>query len=205
MYEFIKGVLTDIEPDYVVVDNSGIGFQILTPNPFAFADKEGEKVIIYTYQHVREDLIALYGFRTSPEREMFKKLIGVSGIGPKGALAILAFGEPDQVIEAIETEDEKFLIKFPGVGKKTARQMILDLKGKLKGVLSENAALKAPDSREQSTPTHGPDSKAQDEAFLALTALGYSQRELEKVAPLLQEEELPTDQYIKKALRLLMR
>ena len=81
--------------------------------------------------HVREDAQQLFGFTSLEQRELFRKLIQVSGIGPKGALAILASGNPTQVIQAIEMEDEAFLVKFPGVGKKTARQMILDLKGKL--------------------------------------------------------------------------
>lgn len=131
MYEYIKGTVEHIGPEYVVVDNNGIGYQIITPNPFVFSEMKGSMATIYTYQHVREDLIALYGFLAMDEKWMFKKLLNVSGIGPKGALAILAFGEPAQVVRAIENEDEKFLTKFPGVGKKTARQMILDLKGKL--------------------------------------------------------------------------
>ena len=90
---------------------------------------------MYTHLHVREDAQQLFAFKTLDQRELFRKLIQVSGIGPKGALAILASGNPTQVISAIEQEDEKFLVKFPGVGKKTARQMILDLKGKLDSLM----------------------------------------------------------------------
>lgn len=138
MYAYIKGTVELVGPEYIVVECNGIGYQILTPNPFVFSGKKGKELTIYTYQHVREDLIALYGFETQLEKKMFKKLISVSGIGPKGAMAILAFGEPEQVVRAIENEDEKFLTKFPGVGKKTARQMILDLKGKLEDILPES-------------------------------------------------------------------
>ena len=137
--------------------------------------------------HVREDAQQLYGFKTIEERELFKKLIQVSGIGPKSALAILASGNPSHVITAIEMEDEKYLVKFPGVGKKTARQMILDLKGKL-GSLLEKVELP---SAEDELPLFGvnPYQHELDEAMLALHALGYSEKELEKIKPQLSEKE----------------
>ena len=201
VYEYIKGKITQVEPEYVVIENNGIGYQILTPNPFVFSSKIEQDTIIYVYQHVREDLIALHGFQTSEEKWMFKKLISVSGIGPKGALAILAFGEPTQVVQAIENEDEKFLTKFPGVGKKTARQMILDLKGKLQDMIpGELASLD-----QQPLNDHIFENHELEEAMLALTALGYSERELKKVRNQLPNETWTTDQYIKKALQLLMK
>lgn len=203
MYEYIKGIVEHIGPEYIVIDNHGIGYQILTPNPFVFSAVKGEETIIYTYQHVREDLIALYGFATISQKFMFKKLLNVSGIGPKGALAILAFGEPAQVISAIENEDEKFLVKFPGVGKKTARQMILDLKGKLNDVLDDQS-----DQVVRETVNlprmDDPVEEELEEALLALAALGYSERELKKITSKLKEKQLSTDQYIKQALQLLM-
>ncbi|MEK3890600.1 Holliday junction branch migration protein RuvA [Bacillus sp. FSL K6-3431] len=204
MYEYIKGTVEHIGPEYVVIDNRGVGYQILTPNPFVFSSKKGNEIIIYTYQHVREDILALYGFESMEEKMMFRKLIGVSGIGPKGAMAILAFGEPVQVIRAIENEEEKFLTKFPGVGKKTARQMILDLKGKLQDVVPNNTPdLFTEVSNEE--PLFDSNNHALEEALLALTALGYSERELKKVEPKLSSEVMTTDQYIKQALKLLMR
>ncbi|CAM3937584.1 Holliday junction branch migration protein RuvA [Lederbergia lenta] len=205
MYEYIKGTVEHIGPEYVVIDNSGVGFQILTPNPFVFSTKKGNEIIIYTYQHVREDILALYGFESMEEKMMFRKLIGVSGIGPKGAMAILAFGEPIQVIQAIENEDEKFLTKFPGVGKKTARQMILDLKGKLHDVVPQSV----PDLFTETLPDEQQiDSAANrelEDALLALAALGYSERELKRLEPKLKGEETTTDQYIKRALKLLIK
>ncbi|MCJ7839917.1 Holliday junction branch migration protein RuvA [Lederbergia sp. NSJ-179] len=201
MYEYIKGRIEQIGPEYVVLDNHGIGYQILTPNPFVFSSKKGLETIIYTYQHVREDLIALYGFATFEEKLMFKKLLNVSGIGPKGALAILAYGEPAQVIQAIENEDEKFLVKFPGVGKKTARQMMLDLKGKLHDVVALPEVATAEQAEEAAFEEEGEELK---EALLALASLGYSERELRRIEPKLQNKQLTTDQYIKQALQLLM-
>ncbi|MBS4199793.1 Holliday junction branch migration protein RuvA [Bacillus sp. FJAT-49732] len=203
MYEYIKGTVEYTGPEFVVIENNDIGYQILTPNPYVFSSKKGIQTIIYTYQHVREDIIALYGFPTVEEKLLFRKLIGVSGIGPKGALAILAFGEPSQVIRAIENEDEKFLVKFPGVGKKTARQMILDLKGKLHDVLGDEEQ-HLPKENIKSISSDKVIGESLEEALLALSALGYSDRELKKIAPKLQDKEMTTDQYIKQALQMLM-
>ena len=130
LYDYIKGQVTRVTPEHITLEQSGIGWLIMTPNPYAFHKTEDIQQV-FTYLHVREDIQLLLGFKTLEQRELFKKLITVSGIGPKGALAILASGIPSQVIGAIEREDETFLVQFPGVGKKTARQMILDLKGKL--------------------------------------------------------------------------
>ena len=133
MYDFIKGRIDYVCPEYIVVENNGIGYLIHAPNPFVFSGTNEEKKI-YVHHYVREDLQALYGFSSREEKKLFIKLLNVTGIGPKGALAVLASGRVDQVVEAIESEDEKFLVKFPGIGKKTARQMILDLIGELEDV-----------------------------------------------------------------------
>ncbi|PKR85206.1 Holliday junction branch migration protein RuvA [Heyndrickxia camelliae] len=201
MYEFIKGTIEYVCPEFIVIENGGIGYQISTPNPFTFSSLYGQTTIIYTYQHVREDLIALYGFQQREERALFKKLLGVSGIGPKGSLAILAYGEPTQVIQAIENENEAFLTKFPGVGKKTARQMILDLKGKLQDVVPDYF----PNLFNENGVEEAVESHSFDEAILALKALGYSDKEIKKVSKELQKEKLSTDQYIKLALKKLMK
>jgi Holliday junction DNA helicase RuvA len=202
LIEFIKGYVDNVTPEYIVIDHRGLGYQIHTPNPFSYKKSNQEEIIIYTYQHVREDILALYGFQSREEKALFMKLLNVTGIGPKGALAILASGNPSQVIEAIENENDTFLVKFPGVGKKTARQIILDLKGKLGDV----AALYAPDlfthediQEKQTT------NQALNEAIEALKVLGYAEREIKKVVPALQEESLQTDQYVKKALQKLLK
>ncbi|WP_342432438.1 Holliday junction branch migration protein RuvA [Neobacillus sp. FSL H8-0543] len=204
MYEFIKGTVMFVGPEYIVVENNGIGYQISTPNPFIYSSKMDTIVTVYTYHYVREDLMALYGFETREEKKLFTKLLNVSGIGPKGALAILASGEVEQVVSAIDNEDESFLVKFPGVGKKTARQMILDLKGKLQDVVPDYFpnlfnADKFPAAAGQ------PNDTAFEEAMLALKALGYSEKEIKKIAPELRKEQLSTDQYIKKALQRLLK
>ncbi|MDX8364075.1 Holliday junction branch migration protein RuvA [Cytobacillus sp. Hm23] len=198
MIEFIKGSIQYINPEYIVIENNGIGYEIQTPNPYVFHVQREET--IYTYQYVREDVLALYGFQTREEKALFRKLLQVSGIGPKGALAILAAGQPVQVVKAIEQEDEKFLVKFPGVGKKTARQMILDLKGKLEDLVAVPNLFTSDDSIEEQE--NGP--QALLEAIEALKVLGYAEREINKVKKHLLEEQLTTDQYIKKALQRLL-
>lgn len=199
MYDYIKGLVTRVTPEYIVLEQQGVGWQIMTPNPFAFHVTE-EQQQVFTYMHVREDIQQLLGFKTLEQRELFRKLITVSGIGPKGALAILANGLPSQVISAIEREDEGFLVQFPGVGKKTARQMILDLKGKLHDLFTE---IDLPDSED--TLLTLTESDELDEAMLALSALGYSDRELKKVKPQLEKEELDTEGYMRLALKLLLK
>jgi len=201
MYEYIKGEVALISTEYIVVDHQGIGYQLYMPNSFVMSSKQGQHTQVFTYQHVREDQLTLFGFPTMEEKLLFMKLLSVSGIGPKGALAILASGAPEQVIQAIEEENDTFLTKFPGVGKKTARQMILDLKGKLQDVVPDFFPnLFADPNRIISTQT-----KELDEAILALKALGYSEREVKKVETTLSKESLTTDQYIKKGLQLMLK
>lgn len=203
MYDYIKGNVERITPEYIVLEQQGIGWQLFTPNPFVFRASQ-EIQTIYVHFHVREDIQALYGFVNIEQRELFRKLILVSGIGPKGALAILASGSPSHVVKAIEMEDEAFLIKFPGVGKKTARQMILDLKGKLTALMEE-VVLPSTDD-ELSLFDVSPNQHELEEAMLALTALGYSERELLKIRPLLEESDLQTtDAYMKQALQHLLK
>ncbi|KON70245.1 ATP-dependent DNA helicase RuvA [Peribacillus butanolivorans] len=204
MYDYIKGKVDYIGPEYIVVENGGIGYQVMTPNPFIFSAQYQKEIQVFLYHYVREDMAAFYGFQTRQEKALFTKLLNVTGIGPKGALAILASGKVDQVVQAIENEDETFLVKFPGVGKKTARQMILDLKGKLENIIPDafpnlfNEGITAAISQNGYT-------EELDEAILALKALGYSEKEIQKVAKKLQTEEMTTEQYIKKALQMMLR
>lgn len=196
MYDYIKGTVTRVTPEYLVVEQQGIGWQIFAPNPYSFGSVEMQ---VFLHHHVREDAQLLFGFPTLEQRELFRKLISVSGIGPKGALAILASGQPQHVIEAIEREDESYLVKFPGVGKKTARQMILDLKGKLAEFFGE------PLESDHFQGLLANDDLELEEAMLALGALGYSEREIAKVKPKLKGLDLDTEGYMKKALQLLLK
>lgn len=203
LFEFIKGHVDYIGPEFVVIENNGVGYQILTPNPFSFQKDIQQEVKVFTYHHVRQDYMALFGFHSREEKTLFIKLLDVTGIGPKGALAILASGEPEQVVQAIENEDEAFLVKFPGVGKKTARQIILDLKGKLQNIVPDFFPdLFSVDKIQDQQNNHGAEF---EEAMLALQALGYSEKEIKKISPELKKEKLTTDQYIKKALQRLLK
>ena len=196
MYDYIKGTVTRVTPEYLVVEQQGIGWQIFAPNPYSFGTDELQ---VFLHHHVREDAHLLFGFPSLEQRELFRKLISVSGIGPKGALAILASGQPQHVIDAIEREDEKFLVKFPGVGKKTARQMILDLKGKLTEFFGDSLPV------EDAPSLLSNDDAELEEAMLALGALGYSEREIAKVKPQLKGLELDTEGFMKRALQLLLK
>ncbi|MFD1030515.1 Holliday junction branch migration protein RuvA [Metaplanococcus flavidus] len=197
MYDYIKGRVTRVTPEYLVIEQQGIGWQIFAPNPYSFGTEELQ---VFLHHHVREDAQLLFGFPSLEQRELFRKLISVSGIGPKGALAILATGQPQHVIEAIEREDESYLVKFPGVGKKTARQMILDLKGKLAEFFADPFA-----DPEETGGLLSADDNELEEAMLALGALGYSEKEINKVKPKLKDLDLNTEAYMKKALQLLLK
>ena len=125
MYGYISGEIKEIEPSYVIIDNNGIGYLIYVPNPYGFMI--GKNYTIYTYTKVAEDEYSLYGFKTKEEKELFLKLISVKGLGPKMALPMLATGSITMIEEAIETENINYLKKFPKIGDKVARQVILDL------------------------------------------------------------------------------
>nr|WP_090886152.1 Holliday junction branch migration protein RuvA [Evansella caseinilytica] len=202
MIDCLTGKVIHIEVDSIVIEVNDIGYLVYCANPYRFQESLHQKITVYTYQHVREDILRLYGFLAREEKRLFEKLLQVSGIGPKGALSILAVGEPQMVVQAIEEEDEGFLVKFPGVGKKTARQIILDLKGKLPEFL--------PSYADDGTAAGGKTANEKqlnqelEEAMEALKALGYMERELKKVAPALQKETLTTDGYIKLALQLML-
>ena len=129
MYSYIKGMVLEVGPAYIVLDNNDIGYKIFTANPYTF--KEGEVYKVYIYQNVREDELSLYGFKTKEEKDLFLKLIEVKGFGPKMTLPILATGSVNGIIDAIERENVLYLKKFPKIGDKLAKQIILDLKGKI--------------------------------------------------------------------------
>lgn len=202
MIAYIKGVLTMIGDETIVVDVNGIGYEIICANPFDFQTSLDKDIKIHTYHHVREDVQNLYGFKTEDEKYLFTKLISVSGIGPKSGLAIQGSVEVTEFVSAVEREDNKYLTQFPGVGKKTAQQIILDLKGKLTEFLS----LSGQTDGEDSESGESVDRVALNEAQEALKSLGYSDQEIRMITPELQKEpDATTDELIRKALALLMR
>jgi len=199
LYAYIKGNLTQLFPTHLVVETAGIGYEIQTPNSYRFQRYLDQEVKVFTSFIVREDAQLLYGFINEEEKDMFLNLIKVTGIGPKSALAILATSTPSEVIQAIENENDTYLTKFPGIGKKTARQIVLDLKGKVQ-VTEEKA---------ENLLTHDNVNDTNDgvvkEAILALEALGYSKRELNKVEKSLSKETCESvDEAVKRGLQLLV-
>lgn len=200
MYAYIKGKLSQLFPTHVVVETNGVGYEIQTPNSYRFQQFYQQEVTIYTSLIVREDAQLLYGFISEEEKDMFLSLNKVTGIGPKSALAILAASTPNEVKIGIENENESYLTKFPGIGKKTARQIILDLKGKVQ-ITEENSETLL-NFGDAETNTASP---ILDEALLALKALGYSKRELNKVEKKLQAETYTSvDEAVKAGLKILV-
>ena len=185
MYGYIKGIVTKITPKYIICENNGIGYLITVSNPYNF--NLNKEYMIYLYQYVREDIIDLYGFMSDEEKELFLKLISVSGIGPKSALSILASATVNEIINAIESRNDAYLKKFPGIGAKASQQIILDLKGKLnfeEAVTSLNTKLV--DVEE------------------ALIALGYNKKEITKVISKL-DTSLEVGVLIKQALQKMVK
>lgn len=199
MYAYIKGTLSQLFPTHVVVETCGIGYEIQTPNSYRFQKYLEKEVQIYTSLIVREDAQLLYGFINEEEKEMFLSLIKVTGIGPKSALAILASSTPHEVKLAIENENDAYLTQFPGIGKKTARQIVLDLKGKVT-ITEENS-----DDLLQTQVNGNEQNQILSEALLALQALGYSKRELTKVEKSLNKHNVNSvDEAVKIGLQTLV-
>ncbi|BDR60795.1 Holliday junction branch migration protein RuvA [Lactobacillus xylocopicola] len=193
MYEYLAGKISAIKPNYLVIDVGGVGYKVFSPTPFAY--QEGQKVQVFIEQIVRDTGIALYGFRSEADKGLFLKLLSVSGIGPKSALAIMAAEDSNSLAAAIEQGEVKYLTHFPGVGKKTASQIVLDLKGKLGDYVQK--------LNQASDQEVGPEL---NDALLALLALGYTQKEVDRITPkLAEEDELSAEQYIKKGLALLLK
>ena len=124
MYDYIKGKLTKITAKYIVIEAGGLGYIVNVANPYSFSDLVNQEVQIYLHQVIREDAQLLFGFHTEDEKAVFLNLISVSGIGPTTALAIIAVDDNEGLVNAIDTSDIKYLMKFPKIGKKTAQQMV---------------------------------------------------------------------------------
>lgn len=193
MYEYLKGTLINITPTYIVLEVSNIGFLIHVANPYAFSTLVNADIQVYTHQVIREDAHTLYGFTNETEKRLFLQLISVSGIGPKSALAIIAADDNVGLVTAIDSGDIKYLTKFPGVGKKTASQMVLDLQGKFEQVSANKPVTKSKENT------------ALSDALEALSALGYKATELKKVEKQLEGKADTTEGFIKTALRLMMK
>ena len=184
MYNYIKGVVKIEENNYIVIENNGIGYEIFVGNPFSFTKEE--EITVYTYCHIREDEYTLYGFKSIEEKELFLRLIGVKGLGPKMALPMLATGSVAGIIDAIDRENILYLKKFPKIGDKVARQIILDLKGKLakKEAMADIADF--------------------EELRSVLESLGYKTADIKKILPNIDQSKT-IELQVKDALKLLLK
>lgn len=189
MYNYIKGTITEVTSNYVTLECYGVGYYIHVPNPYTYA--EGEQLTVHVHHLVREEIDALYGFKTIEERNVFVKLINVKGLGPKGAMAILASSTPIDIANAIDAGNSKFFSSFPGIGPKSSQQIILDLKGKL--VFEDNTTISKTSENLQNVSS-------------ALKALGYNTTEIKgAIKDLPVTEDTPTAEAVKMALRRLQK
>ena len=185
MYSYIYGIVKEIGSNYITIDNNGIGYLVYTANPYHYVlDKD---YTVYIYQSVKEDELTLYGFRSVEEKEMFLKLIAVKGLGPKMALPMFATGNVDDITNAINNGNIDYLKKFPKIGDKVARQIVLDLKGKL--VATDNDTV---------------DDKNYDEIKGALTSLGYKEKDIKRIIKNIDGTKTIEEQ-IKDALKLMLK
>lgn len=197
MISYIKGKLERRGESYIIIETGGIGFQIfVSPATLAKLPRTGEEAKVFTYFSVKEDGMSLYGFASVEEQEMFHKLLTVSGVGPKGALGFLSQLTPQEIILAIISEDVKTLSKAPGVGRKTAQRVILELKDKCR---TEDALFMGAEPQEMVEPSAGGGAKF--EAIDAMTALGYSRSEAAKAVNAVAAEGMSTEDILKAALK----
>ena len=198
MYAYIKGTLEEAGDGWIVVDNQGIGYQMqVSARLMEELPMIGTEVKIYTYLNVKEDAMSLFGFLTKDDLHIFKLLLAVNGIGPKGALAVLSVLSADDLRFAVVGGDAKAIAKAPGIGAKTAQRVILELKDKLN---IEDVFEKADQTAD--IPVKAADPTAKNEAIQALTALGYSASEaLSAVSKLEITEDMDTEDILKAALK----
>ena len=196
MFEYLKGRLTKITAKYIVVEVAGIGYILHVANPYRYSDAIQQDITIYTHQVIREDAHLLYGFATESEKDVFLRLISVSGIGPTTALAIIAVDDNEGLVRAIDQQNITYLTKFPKIGKKTAQQMVLDLAGTFVDTSVQSGAV---------SQTAAASNQALDEAMEALLALGYKANEIKKIRTFFEGTSETAENYIKSALKMLMK
>lgn len=199
MYSYIKGELAEVNTDHIVIDVSGIGYMIYIPaQSLNYLPGIGEMLKVHTYLYMREDAMILYGFLTKDDLEMFKLLITVSGIGPKGGLAILSTLSSDDLRFAVLSGDSKAISRAPGIGSKTAQRVIIDLKDKL----SLEDAFEKKLEHENEKINVSSNSQVKNDAVMALNALGYSSTEsLKAVSKVEITENMDVEDVLKAALK----
>jgi Holliday junction DNA helicase RuvA len=187
MFDYIIGKVAYLKSNAIVVDNHGIGYLIYVANPYSY--EEGKEYKVYTYEHISEQEDVLYGFKTLEEKELFLKLISVKGLGPKMTLPILAVGSINGIMDAIERENILYLKKFPKIGDKLARQIVLDLKGKLEYI---------------GTGFTEDEMSKENELEEVLLGLGYKEKEIKPVLAKV-DSSLTIEEQVKDALKLLLK
>ena len=200
MIAYLKGTLEEIGNDYIVVDVNNIGYQVkVSLRVIEGLPSLGNQIKIHTYTYVREDIIALYGFLTKDDLQMFLLLLGVNGVGPKGALGILSMFSAQELRLAIISQDSKTIAKAPGIGAKTAQRMLIDLKDK---VSVEETFEKMGEQSVAISTTSTAASGAKADAIEALTALGYSATESMKAVNMVEiTDDMSSDVILKQALK----
>lgn len=181
MYSYIKGIIVGYDGNYIILDNNDIGYSIFVSNPYSF--KLNEECKVYLYNHIKEDENSLYGFKSLEEKNLFLKLINVKGIGPKMAMPLFASGNIKGIYDAINSDNVTYLTRFPKIGDKVAKQIILDLKGKL----TTQTDLFQYDSRE---------------LIEVLESLGYKSNDIKNIIDKV-DNNLSLENQIKEALKLL--
>jgi len=201
MIRFLRGEYLYYESGAIVLETAGgIGFRIFVSDTSSLLTKhEGEQIEVYTYMQVKEDGMALYGFADTEGLALFEQLITVKGVGPKAGLAIMSTGTPNQIKAVIAAGDAASVAMAPGIGKKTAERVILELKDKVSALPFEGA-----DISQGFAPAAVPGSGERGEAVVALTTLGYSKKEAESAVASVKEDDLSAEDYVKKSLKFLL-
>ena len=201
MFYYLDGIVAELLPYLAVIDCGGVGYACKTTNNTLSRLKKGQKGRVYTYLNVGEGIFDLYGFATQNELNSFKMLLGVSGVGPKAALAILSVGTPETLAMAIVTGDEKALTAAPGIGKKIAQRIILELKDKM----AKETAAGLDFSGGKGSPAAPVFSSKATEAAQALAVLGYSSQEAAAALKGIDVEGLPLEEIIRQSLRKMVK
>ena len=201
MFYHLEGTVSDISPDLLVLECSGIGFEISITPATASSLKIGTKAKVYITESIGENNYDLFGFLTEREKRYFKLLTSVSGIGPKAAMSILSYNSPDSLAMAIVSGDEKALTACPGIGKKTAQRVILELKDKIsKSISGTDNTLSALEG----TVAAKSGSKAYDDALTALSMLGYSTADIAPILKNMQTEGMTSEEIIRAVLKYMV-
>ena len=199
MFYYVNGTVAEIEAGLAVIDCSGVGYACATTNYTLSQLKKGERAKLYTYLNVREDAMEMFGFASQSELRSFKMLIGVSGVGPKAALSILSSTSPQQLSMAVVMGDEKALTAAPGIGKKIAQRIILELKDKL---IKEQGGFEAGSGAAVAMPAQN--NKA-GEAAAALAVLGYGSQEIAAALKGIDMDALPLEEIIRQSLKKMVK